>query len=326
MRDLISVIIPVYNADQYLRRCLDSILSQSYTTLEVILIDDGSQDNSPALCDALAQHDARIRVIHQENQGVSAARNAGISAAAGDYLVFIDADDYVANDFFEHLLQAATQQQADIVCCNLTELLNGEVVQLLSLPLVRSSRLVTDLPSVYGDITGNQEAYWSCATCKLIRATIAKKHQFPPLKYGEDQLYFYDLLKSEPVIYLDTYCGYYYIRNSASATMRQGSSSIARCKDELAMHKYKLEHLPECAASLKAQYQNLYAMGIHALARSVVISGDTQERRAYRKPLCDEIEKVFNFFEALSFRGKLYLTLYRYSPWLYRRMVLLKNR
>ena len=185
MRDLISVIIPVYNADQYLRRCLDSILSQSYTTLEVILIDDGSQDNSPALCDALAQHDARIRVIHQENQGVSAARNTGIAHATGEYIAFVDADDYVANDFFEHLLQAATQQQADIVCCNLTELLNGEVVQLLSLPLVRSSRLVTDLPSVYADITGNQEAYWSCATCKLIRATIAKKHQFPPLKYGE---------------------------------------------------------------------------------------------------------------------------------------------
>lgn len=326
MNETISVIIPVYNAESYLEKCLQCLQEQTYRQLEILLIDDGSTDRSIDLCMAYAAKDNRIRVIHQDNRGVGAARNAGISAATGDYLAFIDADDYVANDFFEHLHQDAVQQQADIVCCNLTELLNGEVVQLLSLPLVRASRRVTDLPSVYGDITGNQEAYWSCATCKLIRTAIAKKYQFPPLKYGEDQIYFFDLLKSKPVIYLDAYCGYYYIRNSASATMQQGSGSIARCKDELAMHKYKLEHLPECAASRKAQYHNLYAMAVHALARAVVISGDAQERRAYRKPLCDEIEKVFACSEALSFRSKLYLTLYRYSPWLYRRMVLLKKR
>ena len=99
---LISVIVPVYRVEKYLERCVKSILSQTYKNLEVILVDDGSPDQCPAICDACAEKDARVKVIHQENKGLSGARNAGIDAASGEYLAFVDSDDYAVS--YTHLL------------------------------------------------------------------------------------------------------------------------------------------------------------------------------------------------------------------------------
>ena len=105
MEELISVIVPVYRVEKYLERCVKSILSQTYKNLEVILVDDGSPDQCPAICDACAEKDARVKVIHQENKGLSGARNAGIDAASGEYLAFVDSDDYVSPHFIEELYQ-----------------------------------------------------------------------------------------------------------------------------------------------------------------------------------------------------------------------------
>ena len=91
----VSVIVPIYNAEKYLNKCLESIIGQTYKNLEIILVDDGSSDNSPIICDAWAQIDSRIRVIHKKNGGVSSARNAGIDLAQGDYIGFVDADDWI---------------------------------------------------------------------------------------------------------------------------------------------------------------------------------------------------------------------------------------
>lgn len=115
MNDTISVIVPVYNVEPYLCRCVDSILGQTYENLEVILVDDGSPDNSGAICDAYAQKDPRVRVIHQENGGLSAARNAGIDAATGAYLAFVDSDDYLEADAYERMLSAAKKFDVPVV-------------------------------------------------------------------------------------------------------------------------------------------------------------------------------------------------------------------
>lgn len=104
---LISVIVPVYNVEKYLCRCVDSILAQTYQNLEVILVDDGTKDNSDKICDDYASRDPRIRVIHKENGGLSSARNAGIDIASGEYLVFVDSDDWIEPDMVESLLGAA---------------------------------------------------------------------------------------------------------------------------------------------------------------------------------------------------------------------------
>ena len=104
MKDVISVIVPVYNVSAYLPECLDSILSQDYEKLEVILIDDGSTDDSGAICDAYAQRDNRIRVIHQNNGGAAAAKNAGLRAAAGEYLSFADSDDFLEPGAYAYMM------------------------------------------------------------------------------------------------------------------------------------------------------------------------------------------------------------------------------
>ena len=113
----ISVIVPVYNSAPYIGACLDSILSQTHTDLEIIVINDGSTDESGALCDGYAAKDNRIHVIHQSNAGASAARNAGLEMASGDWITFVDSDDAIEPDMYEMLIELAQKHQADVVHC-----------------------------------------------------------------------------------------------------------------------------------------------------------------------------------------------------------------
>jgi glycosyltransferase involved in cell wall biosynthesis len=116
----ISIIVPVYNSEKTLEKCLDSILSQTFTNFECILIDDGSTDKSPAICDEYAQKDNRIQVLHKLNEGVSAARNDGIKAARGEYIAFVDSDDYTLPDMYWLLLEKIEKERKELVCCGYT--------------------------------------------------------------------------------------------------------------------------------------------------------------------------------------------------------------
>ncbi|MCS2612160.1 glycosyltransferase [Bacteroides fragilis] len=114
---LISIIVPVYNVEAYLHQCLQSILDQTYTNLEIIIVDDGSTDHSPAICDHFAALDARVKVIHKKNGGQSAARNIGLDTASGEYIGFVDSDDWIDNDMYETLYNLISQYGADISAC-----------------------------------------------------------------------------------------------------------------------------------------------------------------------------------------------------------------
>ena len=117
MGDLITVIIPVFRVEAYLRRCVDSVLAQTYENMEIILVDDGSDDSCPAICDEYAGQDSRVSVIHQKNAGLSGARNAGIEQAKGEYLSFVDSDDYLSPEFLERLYAACVETGSDISVC-----------------------------------------------------------------------------------------------------------------------------------------------------------------------------------------------------------------
>lgn len=117
MSDLISVIIPVYNVKEYLKKSVESVLKQTYRNLEIILVDDGSTDGSADMCDAYAQRDERVIVIHKENQGAASARNAGLDIAKGKYIGFVDSDDYADKTMFEELYSLLKETAADISCC-----------------------------------------------------------------------------------------------------------------------------------------------------------------------------------------------------------------
>ena len=114
----VSILIPVYNEEVYLPRCLDSIVRQTLQSWELLLVDDGSTDRSGSICDSYAAMDSRIRVIHQENAGISAARNAGLAAAAGKYIGFVDSDDWIAPEMFQRLLTIAGETDCPLVMCD----------------------------------------------------------------------------------------------------------------------------------------------------------------------------------------------------------------
>lgn len=120
--ELISVIIPVYNVEAYIARCLDSVINQTYKNIEIILVNDGSNDNSGKICDEYAAKDKRIVVIHQKNMGASSARNAGLNKANGKYVCFIDSDDTVENNYIEELLKPLKEKDYDLVICNINDI------------------------------------------------------------------------------------------------------------------------------------------------------------------------------------------------------------
>ena len=131
MNDLISVIMPVYQVEAYLQESIESVLNQDHRELELILIDDGSPDNCGAICDDYAEKDSRVRVIHQENGGAAAAKNAGLRIAKGTWLSFVDSDDYLEPGAYSHMLKLLKEHRADAVQCsfrdvyrNRTDLLN----------------------------------------------------------------------------------------------------------------------------------------------------------------------------------------------------------
>lgn len=115
---MLSVIVPIYKAEKYLKRCVDSILNQTYSELEIILVDDGSPDGCPKICDSYKKIDSRIIVIHQKNSGVSAARNAGLDRASGEYITFVDSDDYIEPQMYSSMMQIAQKYNCDIVMCD----------------------------------------------------------------------------------------------------------------------------------------------------------------------------------------------------------------
>ena len=114
----LSVIVPVYKAEQYLKRCIDSILGQNYKNIELILVDDGSPDACPGICDQYQEKDERVIVFHQQNSGVAVARNSGMRIATGDYITFVDSDDYIGKEMYSSMLKKIEQYQCDVAMCD----------------------------------------------------------------------------------------------------------------------------------------------------------------------------------------------------------------
>ncbi len=130
-KPLISIIVPVYNVEQYLDACVTSIVNQTYKNIEIILVDDGSTDNSSKMCDIWSERDPRIKVIKKQNGGASSARNAGLDIATGDYIGFVDSDDYIDPCMYEKMLEAISDKAIKICCCNTYRILkNGEIQKL----------------------------------------------------------------------------------------------------------------------------------------------------------------------------------------------------
>lgn len=215
---LISVIVPVYRVEEYLERCVESILFQTYENLEVILVDDGSPDRCPAICDAYAGKDARVKVIHQENKGLSGARNAGIELAKGEYLAFVDSDDYVSPHFIEGLYQLLQETGCAIGQCRFSYVKGEELTEEgdSAFCIYRGESLMEQL---YGP--EEKATYFVVAWNKLYRAELFKKTdiRYPEGRIHEDEATTYQLFHAaKKLAFLDKAMYGYYTENGGSIT------------------------------------------------------------------------------------------------------------
>ena len=186
----ISVIVPVYNTGQYLPRCIDSILSQTFTDFELLLIDDGSTDNSGMICDEYAAKDSRIRVFHKENGGVSSARNFGLAQASGEYIGWVDSDDWIEPNMYELLLCAIEREKADIAYCNF-----------------QSTYTVFTMPSQTNDKVFFLKKYLNVHVNSLCNTLISHKlYTQNNIKFIDSDNYGEDLLITTKLYYLSTKC------------------------------------------------------------------------------------------------------------------------
>ena len=192
---LVSVIIPVYKVETYLPMCVDSVLNQTYRNLEVILVDDGSPDNCPAICDEYAKKDKRIRVIHQKNAGLSMARNAGLDICTGDYITFVDSDDALHVAFVARLLAACEENGAEIAVGDFMKATPTEYLPKIAAPLANKPVRVVD--GREANMMLYRRSEWVrmvTAWGKLFRRELLETERFPDVKLHEDEALIYKLL------------------------------------------------------------------------------------------------------------------------------------
>lgn len=215
---MITVIVPVYKTEAYLARCVDSILNQTYTNLEVILIDDGSPDRAGEICDRYAQKDPRVRVIHQANQGVSTARNVGLDAARGEYVSFIDSDDWIDPCTYQEVITDMMNHQVDCVFFGIN-LLDAEdnVIEVWSPKQNGVVDNISAIRQMYGMV---EIPSYGCGGCnKVFRKNVLAPNRFVKnLSAGEDALFFTEVVLSCNRIFLDRNTYYQYLQHEESAT------------------------------------------------------------------------------------------------------------
>lgn len=214
---LISIIVPVYNAEKYLKNCVESIIRQTITDLEIILIDDGSKDLSSQICDELAKEDKRVKVIHQENMGVSAVRNVGLDIAKGQYIGFVDSDDYIDEDMFEYLLKIMKENNCEISCCNFSKSCKTVTTKNDNKTTVYDSKASLMELALDRNINGY---LWN----KLINRNLFESMRFcEDISISEDKLILWELLKKcNRVCVSDKVC-YHYIQHEESLCNSQFS-------------------------------------------------------------------------------------------------------
>lgn len=321
---LISIIVPVYNVEVYLEACVNSLLAQTYKNIEIILINDGSVDNSGGLCDHLAQKDNRICVIHQKNQGVSATRNNGIDCANGEYLLFVDSDDTVDAQYVQTLYQEITENDADLVICGYrryypkyTKDVCAEKNSCIS-NLSQNEQLITQL------YTGT---LLNSPCNKIYKKKLITKYFDSSLAMGEDLVFNLQYLKNVKKIKVISKVLYHYImrKNSAVTTYKPNRmENVVRVNEQLLafyadMFGTSINHtalVDQCIREVDAVYRHLFRGKNTADEREVLIKHwcEGEEYRAFCQKYAPK-ETIF-----LEDAAKLY-RYYNRKTWLERKIV-----
>ena len=217
-KPLISIIVPIYNVEAYLKRCIDSILNQTYSNIEVILVDDGSTDRGGVICDLYCLQNANVKVIHQKNQGLSAARNTGIEASTGEWICFVDSDDYIEENMLEILHRTSVEDLSDMVICGFVRCDDEDhIIKVKSF----ERQCINSFQALE---RGMAESLFSVAWNKLVRRRCLGEIRFPKGKIYEDEFTTYRIIdRCETISLVDREFYHYTVRSSS---ITQNSYSV----------------------------------------------------------------------------------------------------
>ena len=311
MNDKISVIIPIYNAEKSLCRCIDSVIAQTYTNLEIIMVDDGSPDRCGEICDEYAKRDNRIKVIHKENGGLSDARNSGIEAATGEYIGFVDSDDYIRKDMYEKLYDAILTEKADISICGYKRINeSGDILR--TNHLSNSVYMGTD---VLNNHLMNHWECWVVSWNKLYNIKLFKSIRFPKGKLHEDSFIVHKLFyQSKRIVCIEDEC-YYYILHSNSIQGRkynyQRLDDVEACYD-------RMEFYIDNRLSLKMLI-NIFYFSVRLLNKSYLSdSKKNPEFEQCYKRLNRQYRRIFKKLVKcnIGIKSKLVMICHYISPYL----------
>lgn len=258
-KDLISIIIPVYNVEAYLDRCVQSVMHQTYQNLEIILVDDGSTDRSGQMCDVYAKSDKRIKVVHKPNGGLSDARNAGLKVATGNYIGYVDSDDWIALDMYERMYSACVENQAELAICRyITEYSTKDSSPVAStiesnqvVPLSRDALL-----KIY--ICGHdQYVIYNSVWSKLFYRDLVKDMIFPKGRNSEDIMYTTKAFcRLKKAVYIDT--GFYHYVQDRQGSIMNVTKSKRMFQDEIPFWREHISYIrtnvSEAMGDLAAYY------------------------------------------------------------------------
>lgn len=283
----VSVIIPVYNAEKYLSKCIDSILNQTLSDLELILVDDGSPDNSGAICDEYAIKDSRVKVFHQKNGGVCSARNKGLSMATGEYISFVDSDDYLECNALEELYNDIITHNADVSC----GLMVGDSNQGVSNLKNGVYEVWSGSDAIKEALLDNRFTYSSCA--KLYKRALLNDIRFEEgRKIHEDSFFNFSVFLRKPTVVVRNIGIYNYVNNSESASHAEFSEKFfdilyfANKKKELAY-----EHFPEFLAEINNAVVKANLAMLHAFCNT----NDKKYRKDIKKCI-KTVKKLKSYF------------------------------
>lgn len=260
----ISVVIPVYNVENYLSECLESIISQTYKNLQIILVDDGSTDNSGKICDDYAKKDNRITVIHQANKGAGAAKNAGLDLVKGEYFSIIDSDDYVEHNYYETMILAMEKYNADVVQCLFKNVFkNNYINRNYNFPSkndrwVRSDQFLLEL--LYD---------WKYAIFanKLFKTKLLQDIRFPVGRKIDDEFFTYKLIcNAKKIVNINNILYNYRMRRSS---VMNDSNNIVLLKDRADSYIERMNYINCCCKSLSKVYYNNFSNFIHSCLNTV---------------------------------------------------------
>lgn len=309
MSPLISVIVPVYNVEDYLDRCVESIVNQTYKNLEIILVDDGSTDSSGKKCDAWKAKDSRILVIHKENGGQAEARNFGLDLSTGDYIGFVDSDDYIDVSMFYVLINIILDNNCETVECSMMRFSNQEDECFIK---GTNQVVVFNHEEAIEDFV--LERHLQCTVPNmLVKSNIAKNIKFDVGKINEDILWPYRVyVRSDKVIYIDSTLYFYYQRHDSTMNSTYSEKRFDG-----------LDALETRAELIKEEYPNLYGIALRNYVGSCMYQYQylcrqqrTEKYIIYKKTLhkrfCDVDKAAVS--QGLSLKYKMWYTMFRLFP------------